>query len=315
MRCKDLKRSVVFVLMFVWFLFGYSQVFHDQVFPWGVREVRANTVSLVSTSCEVGDVNDTGCYSAISADGGSSYALGKNGHIDAPFETLSATAVASATLYYDSWGSLTGTWSIEVQDARDGTPICSVSPAPEDGSETQNSVGCSVTTTQLNNGVWLFVQNSDDRSPESINLDYVYLYVDYTPAAAVSISLNTDGVVALGTLVLGTTQDTTASGVDDVETISIDAGPADLDVRSSNFTESGNTWTLAGSNEANQVKWDFSGNGSDWTVFTVFDTLYSLDTNVSQGQTRDLFLRLTMPTTTVSYLQYASTVTIVASAP
>jgi len=142
--------------------------------------------------------------------------------------------------------------------------------------------------------------------------DEVSFVITYT---AIAVSLTTDGSVSFGTLVLNTTQDTTASGLNDVETVSVDGGPADLDVRSTNFTEGGNTWALAATNGANQVQWEFSKDGSAWSTFTVADTLYSLDTNVAQGQTRNLYLRLTMPTSTNSYNQYGSTVTVVVSSP
>jgi len=315
MKQKGLRRLLIFFVTAAWLLSGWPQVWHNPPIPPKIREVQAITTDLIVTACDVGNASNADCYNAVSADGGTSYALTKGGHIDAPFQTLSASAVASSTLYYDSWATLSGSWAIYVKDARDGTTICSVDPAPEDGSETANNVSCSITTTQLSNGVWLQVDNNDDKGPESVNLDYVRLYVDYTPPPAVSISITTDGSVAFETIALEATQDTTAGGINDVETISVDSGPADLDVRSTNFTEGGNTWTLNTANGANQVKWEFSKNGTDWSTFAVVDTLYALDTNVAQGQTRDLYLRITMPTSTNSYNQYSSTVTVVASAP
>lgn len=152
---------------------------------WQIAGDAPDTTDLVVTSCDVNDVYNANCYNAISADGGTSFALGKGNHIDAPFQTLgSVETVNSATLYYDSWATLSGTWGIYLKDARDGTTICSTDPAPEDGSETRNSINCnSVTPTQLSNGVWLYIINNDDKGPQSVNLDYVYLYVDYTPGA------------------------------------------------------------------------------------------------------------------------------------
>ena len=102
---------------------------------------------------------------------------------------------------------------------------------------------------------------------------------------------------------------------DDVETISVNTGPADLDVRSTAFTEGGNTWALSTSNGSNQVKWESSPDGSSWTTFAVIDTLYTLAGNVAQGNSQDMYLRITMPTITDSYLQYGTTVTVVASVP
>ena len=189
---KFLRISVVFTLIFSWIFSGWPRIWQNPRIPPKIQEAWANTTNLVVTSCDVNDIADTGCYNAISADGGTSYALGKGNHIDAPFQTLSAESVTSATLYYDSWGTLSGTWSIYVKDARDGTTICSVVPAPENASETNNSTDCSsITTAQLSNGVWLYVINNDDKGPESVNLDYVRLYVDYNPPAA-TVSCSTD---------------------------------------------------------------------------------------------------------------------------
>lgn len=135
-----------------------------------------------------------------------------------------------------------------------------------------------------------------------------------TPAAAISISLSTDGAVALGTVPLGQTQDTSPSGLNDPETVSVDAGPADLDVKSTAFTEGGNTWALGASSGSNQVVWEFTSS-TEWSTFAVANSLYPLDAAVAQGQSRNVYLKITMPSATDSYLQYAATVTVVASAP
>ncbi|HCC67820.1 TPA: hypothetical protein DEP90_01230 [Patescibacteria group bacterium] len=136
-----------------------------------------------------------------------------------------------------------------------------------------------------------------------------------TIVVAVSISITSDGVVSFGTQDLNTTADTTSGDLNDIETVSVDSGPVDLDVRSSTFTDGGNTWTYASTNGANQIKFEFSKDGSAWTTILLADTLYVFDTNVAQSATRDLYLRLTTPTTTDSYSQYSTTVTIVASIP
>jgi hypothetical protein len=135
-------------------------------------------------------------------------------------------------------------------------------------------------------------------------------------AAAISISLTTDGSVGFGTVVLGSTKNSGPSGFNHPETVSIDGGPATLRIKSSNFTEGGNTWTLSNGSGANLVKWEYSKDGTNWTTFDSPDpTDYSFDTNVAQGQTRNIYLKITMPSSTASYNQYNSSVTIVASAP
>ena len=137
-----------------------------------------------------------------------------------------------------------------------------------------------------------------------------YAALTYSPA--VSISLTTDGLVEFGIVALGATVD--SSG--DVQTVRVDTGPANLDVRSTVFSTSTYTWNLGASNGPNQVKWGFSTTTTgSWSTFLAPNTLYDLANNVSQGTTQNLYLRLTMPTETSSTNQYSSIVTIVATAP
>src|SRR3989344_2114501 len=128
--------------------------------------------------------------------------------------------------------------------------------------------------------------------------------------AAVAITVG-DGAVAFGIVPLGATIDST----NDPQIITVTAGPADLDVKSTNFSDGTNTWILGTTNGANQVKWKFSKDTTAWATFAAANTLYTFDNNVAQGNTRNLYLRLTMPTSTSSNNQHSSTVTIVATAP
>lgn len=129
-------------------------------------------------------------------------------------------------------------------------------------------------------------------------------------APPVSISL-TDGLVEFGILALGATADTSG----DVQTVLVETGPADLEVKSTVFADNGNTWTLGASNGPDQAVWEFSPDNSAWTIFEIADTLYPLASNVAQGGTEDVYFRLTMPTETLSSNQYGATVTIVATSP
>lgn len=131
----------------------------------------------------------------------------------------------------------------------------------------------------------------------------------------VSISLTTDGEIDLGYLALDSSQDTTLTGVDDVEIISVDSGPVDLSISSSDFSDGINTWTLSSSNGSNQVQWDYSSSTLDWHNMTTANVYYDLDHDVAQGQSRDMYFRLTMPTTANSYDEYSATVTITATEP
>lgn len=132
----------------------------------------------------------------------------------------------------------------------------------------------------------------------------------------VAISITTDGSINFNYLPTNTTKDTTVSGINDPETISVDSGPVDLDVKTTVFSQGGNTWTLGTGNGSNIVKWEFSKDGSSWTTFAnPGPSTYAFDTNVAQGQTRNIYLKITTPTETSSYQQYSATVTIIASAP
>lgn len=134
-------------------------------------------------------------------------------------------------------------------------------------------------------------------------------------AVAVSIVLTTDGTTPFGILALGSVKDTTASGTNDVQTVQVTTGPANLSIKSTNFSAGANIWTLGSTNGSNQVKWEFSKDAAGWNTFSSADTLFPFDTNVAQGATRNLYLKLTMPTSTLSNNEHGATVTIMATAP
>jgi hypothetical protein len=56
-----------------------------------------------------------------------------------PFKPYRRKALTRRRFIMILGGSLSGSWGIYVKDSRDGTTICSVDPAPEDGSETTNN--------------------------------------------------------------------------------------------------------------------------------------------------------------------------------
>jgi len=129
--------------------------------------------------------------------------------------------------------------------------------------------------------------------------------------SAVSITLTTDGVVSFGILPLGGTADSTG----DAQIINISTGPANIAVRSTVFSDGSNTWTLGSANGANQVKWEFSPDASAWNTFLTPNVLYSLANNVTEGNSQELYLRVTAPTETSSPNEHSTTVTFVATTP
>lgn len=134
----------------------------------------------------------------------------------------------------------------------------------------------------------------------------------YDIPSPLSISLSTDGVISYGIVALNTS----VINSSDVEVILVDDGPVDLDIRTTNFTQGINTWTLGSGAGSDIIKWEFSKDGNNWSTFLATDpTLYTFDSNVAESGTRNLYLRLTTPTFTSSYQEYSSTVTVVASEP
>jgi hypothetical protein len=171
--------------------------------------------------------------------------------------------------------------------------------------------GLSMTSANLD-GLEIYI--AGDAGGRTYTVATIYADVTYT-YVNIAISITSDKTVPFGTLPANTTQDNSDTGTDDVQTISVDTGPADLDIRSSIFTQGGNTWSYGTSSGDNQVKWEFSKDNSNWTTFEIADNLYVFDTNVPDGNTRSLYLKITTPTLTDSYLEYSTTVTVVGSAP
>lgn len=135
-----------------------------------------------------------------------------------------------------------------------------------------------------------------------------YAALSYSPVA---ISITTDGTIEFGTAAL----EATVNSLGDVQTIHVDTGPVDLKVKSTNFSGGTNYWNLATTNGANQVKWDFSKEGSAWINFIAADTLYGLVNNLATGDNQNIYFQLLMPTTTSSYNQHGVNVTVVATTP
>jgi len=142
-----------------------------------------------------------------------------------------------------------------------------------------------------------------------------YFFDQSARVGIVSITLTTDGSVNFGTVALNASKDTTPSGINDPETVRVDTGPADLFVRSGNFSDGANIWTLGTANGNNQIKWEFSKDAASWTAFAAAGTNYSFDSAVPESDTRDLNLRLTLPTSTSSNNAHSAAITIVATTP
>jgi hypothetical protein len=303
------KYFLLFLILFFYFFSGCSNIWNNILQE--PKNVLAETNDLLISSCDIDDLSNPTCYNALSSDAGTSISLVKGEHVDAPFQTLSAESINSATLYYDSWGALSGTWGIYIKDSRDGNTICSIDPAPEDSSETNNSTDCSsLTTTQLSNGIWLQINNDDDKGPELIYLDYVYLSLDYNPAPIVSVSVS-DGNVNYGILTTDTNQDTTASGLNNSQTATNNGNVNE------NFLIRGQdsaNWILSGSVGSEQYTHKFCTSNCDsspvWVALTTTDQ--TLATGISPSSNQIFDLQITTPNETSNYTQQSVDVIITA---
>lgn len=209
----------------------------------------------------------------------------------------------------NTMGSKEDTWIQAI------SPVASIANTSIMG-ESARSSGTGTSYPRGSISLNLISQNSVEmKQSDDGEMQYYRFSIIQWPTSTVSISISmvTDSTVSFGTQALNTTKDTTAAGINDPETIRIDAGPADLYIKSSPFTDGSNTWQLSNINGTDQVLWEYSKDQTSWTAFSSANTLYTLDRNVQQNQTRDIFFRLKMPTSSASYKQYGSTITIVAA--
>jgi hypothetical protein len=132
-------------------------------------------------------------------------------------------------------------------------------------------------------------------------------------AQNISVSV-TDGSVSYGTLSLSSTEDTTASGLNDTQTAENDGNVAEDFNISSSDASGGTGWTLSGTAiGTDQYEHKFSTNsGSTWTAMTT--SYATLATNVAAAGTQDFDLQILTPSATTDYTQKTITVTVQAVA-
>lgn len=128
--------------------------------------------------------------------------------------------------------------------------------------------------------------------------------------AVISVSVS-NGVVSYGYVAPNASKDTTATGLNNTQTITNNSTIAeDFNIQGQNTTC---PWTLSPSNGVDQYVHAFSINsGTSWTALTT--NYQSLITNIGAGATQNFDLQLTMPTTTNCYNQQSVNVTIQAVA-
>lgn len=128
--------------------------------------------------------------------------------------------------------------------------------------------------------------------------------------AVISITLNSNGVVTYGYVAANSSKNTTASGLNNTQSIKNTSTIAeDFNIKGQDSA----SWTLSSISGANQYVHKFSTNGgTSWTALsTTYQTLFS---NINPASSSNFDLQITTPTTTSSYTQQDVSVMIQAVA-
>lgn len=139
-------------------------------------------------------------------------------------------------------------------------------------------------------------------------------FADVSAGLPPAVTLTTDGSIEFGVRDWRQTVDTTASGVSDVQTVLVQQGPADLLIKTTEWTAGTNVWELGTTSGPDQVKWEFSTDGATWQVFEIPGQLYVLSSVVG-GAAQNVYFRLTTPTGSGSSAEHAVNVMVVAVSP
>jgi len=85
--------------------------------------------------------------------------------------------------------------------------------------------------------------------------------------------------------------------------------------RISQFTDGANTWGIslsANGVDTTRVQWSTTSETGPWTDISAYDTDFTIATNVAVNDSITLWFRIQTPTSTASYNQYSSTLTVTA---
>jgi hypothetical protein len=83
----------------------------------------------------------------------------------------------------------------------------------------------------------------------------------------------------------------------------------------SQFTDGSNTWGISSSangNDTIRAQWSTTSQTGPWTDISAYDTDFTIATNVAVNGTVNFWFRIQTPTSTLSYNQYSSTLTVTA---
>lgn len=240
-------------------------------------------------------------------------------------EDISVCAVNSVTLYLTHYQSewVNDSFSIEIYDGTTWLEVQSYNSTSEPpGSNTTNSwdvKALGINTWTKINAAKVRISGTGKtggEDPVEWFVDTVELRIDYTPAS-ISITV-TDGNVAYGTVAVGATEDTTASGVNDTQTATNMGNVAEkFQIKSSNATGGTTNWTLESSQGDNTFTHKASTDGgSTWNIaMNTPDVYVVLKDNVAVNETQTFDLQIGMPTSITDYGEpHTITVTVLATA-
>lgn len=216
------------------------------------------------------------------------------------------TQSIGATLILPDWSGGQPDFDLQLRDPL-GTLVFSSGTVGR-----QETVGIGPPLIAGNYQVRVFGWPGGQGSPASTAGDYFLDISGGTPP--VSATIITDGSTPFGFTEAGVTIDTTSASLDDVQTIKVLGGSADLFIKTGAFTDGFNTWSFHGTTPGTNVAvWEFSINETSWTAFPSSNTLVALSTStLDSNDTLDVYFRLTVPTDSSSTLQHSTSITITA---
>ncbi len=145
--------------------------------------------------------------------------------------------------------------------------------------------------------------------------DSSYSGIGETTTGIVSLTLTSSGTISYGYLAASTSQNTTASGLNNTQTVQNNGNLTEkFNIKTSNAT-GGIQWTLGATPGADIFVHEFSINGgAGWTAFTTVDNYQTLATGVAVSGTQNFDFKITVPSTSSDYQQKTITVTVQAVA-
>lgn len=170
-------------------------------------------------------------------------------------------------------------------------------------------------TPAQTNGKFSYAQDFDDATPPQnhIRLDSVgdAIWTAVTVQAEVTLSVSVDNATfAYGTQPANTWQPPQTSVITNDGSVS-----EDFVGQISQLTDGSNYWTINSSdNGADQIRaqWSTTSDTGPWNDISAYDTDFTLATNVAVSDNVTLWFRIETPTSTTSFDEYSSTLTVTA---